>query len=177
MDKMKAAFFDRDGTLIEDVNYLSNINQIKLLPGIVQFCLDLQKQGFKLFVVTNQSGIARGFFDEDFVKFSHLHLKELFASKNVFFQEFFYCPHHPSEAVKDIYLKSCECRKPKPGMLLRAAEIFNIDLSKSLMFGDRLLDIQAGHSAGCKSFYIKDVLNLKRDEYGKRGDFKSNTSF
>ena len=157
MNKIKAAFFDRDGTLIEDVNYLSDLKQIKILPGIVKHCLSLQKRDYKLFVVTNQSGIARGFFDEDFVKKTHEYLKKDFEKQGVFFESFCYCPHHP-EAKIEKYLLNCNCRKPKPGMFLKLANEFNIDLKKSLMFGDKLLDVQAGQAAGCESFYIQDAL-------------------
>jgi len=158
MKKIKAAFFDRDGTLIEDVVYLSDLNQIKILPGVIELCSSLQKSGYKLFVVTNQSGIARGFFDEDFVIKTHEYLKELFAKENVFFEKFYYCPHHPEKAVTKKYLKDCSCRKPNAGMLYDAAKEFNIDLSQSLMFGDKEKDIKAGQAAGCKSFYIQDEL-------------------
>ena len=149
--KIKAAFFDRDGTLVEDVHYLSNLEDIKILPGIINFCSFLQKSGYKLFVVTNQSGVARGFFNEAFVKLTHEYLNKLFIKNNIFFEKFYYCPHHPSY--------SCSCRKPKPGMLLDAAREFNIDLSKSLMFGDKIGDILVGQAAGCKSFYIQKVLS------------------
>ncbi|MFH1319430.1 MAG: HAD family hydrolase [Bacteroidota bacterium] len=154
----KAAFFDRDGTLIRDVNYLSDLNQVEILPAIIPFCLDLQKKGYLLFVVTNQSGVARGFFDELFVQQTHLHLDSIFKKQGVNFQKFYYCPHHPTEATNLKYKKDCECRKPKPGLILKAAEEFNLDLSQSLMFGDKELDIQAGKSAGCKSFFIQDSL-------------------
>jgi D-glycero-D-manno-heptose 1,7-bisphosphate phosphatase len=155
----KAAFFDRDGTIIKSVNYLSDTSQIEILPGIISFCSFLQQQGYMLFVVSNQSGVARGFFDEDFVKKTNEYLQDLFAQQGVFFESFFYCPHHPLEAVKPEYLKSCFCRKPNPGMLINAAGKFDIDLKQSLMFGDKIIDLQAGFSAGCRSFFIQPILN------------------
>jgi len=158
MNKTKAAFFDRDGTLIEDMNYLSDLDQIKILPGIIELCLFLQKIGYKLFVVTNQSGVARGFFDENFVIKTHEYLKNFFMEKNVFFEKFYYCPHHPEKAIANKYLKVCYCRKPNPGMLYSAAKEFDLDLSQSLIFGDKEKDIKAGEAVGCKSFYIQNVL-------------------
>ena len=156
----KAAFFDRDGTLIKDVSYLSDLSQIELLPNIIDFCLTLQKEGFLLIVATNQSGIARGFFDEKFVRQTHRKIDDLFAKEGVYFADFYYCPHHPSD--------DCLCRKPKPGMLKEAALKHNIDLSRSLMFGDKELDILAGKLAGCKSFFIEHALQefgLRRSDY------------
>lgn len=156
MNKNKAAFFDRDGTLIDDVNYLSSLDQITLLPGVIDLCRLLQSKGYKLFVVTNQSGIARGFFDENFVHKTHEYLADIFEKEGILFEKFYYCPHHPVHAIEEKYKQKCECRKPKPGMLLQAAQEFGIDLSQSLMFGDKELDIQAGVAAGCRSFYIQD---------------------
>lgn len=153
----KAIFFDRDGTLIKDVHYLSSQDQVEILPGIINFCLDLQKKGYLLFVVTNQSGVARGFFDEQFVQKIHLYLDSIFKKSGINFKKFYYCPHHKEAKILK-YKKECECRKPNPGMILKAAKEFDIDLSQSLMFGDKELDIKAGQAAGCKSFYIFDVL-------------------
>ena len=158
--KIKAAFFDRDGTLIKDVDYLSSLEQIEIIPKALQLCLCLQKLGYKLFVVTNQSGVARGFFDESFVQKTHLYLQKILEQRGIFIQKFYYCPHHPTKAKLDKYLQNCECRKPKPGMLLQAAQEFDVDLSKSLMFGDKLIDIQVGNAVGCRSFYIQDILSI-----------------
>ncbi|MFA5074777.1 MAG: HAD family hydrolase [Candidatus Babeliales bacterium] len=161
MSKIKAAFFDRDGTLIKDVNYLSSLDQIEIVPGIIDLCIKLQNADYKLFVITNQSGVARGFFDETFVKKTHFFLQKLFKQKSVIFEKFYYCPHHPDKSILEKYLKDCDCRKPKIGLFLQAAEEFNIDLSNSLMFGDKLLDIEAGRNASCKSFYIQKILKTK----------------
>ena len=158
-NQIKAAFFDRDGTLIKDVSYLSCVKDITILPGIVNFCLFLQDLGFKLFVITNQSGVARGYFDEAFVQNTHDVLHTSFLKEGVVFEKFYYCTHHPTKAIKGEHLKSCFCRKPSPGMLLAASKEYNIDLSRSLMFGDKLLDVQCGISAGCKSFFIQEILH------------------
>ncbi|MFH1461981.1 MAG: HAD family hydrolase [bacterium] len=155
----KAAFFDRDGTLIEHVDYLDSIENIKIIPESIHLCKYLQSQGYKLFIVTNQSGIGRGLFSVITLLEIHNYLHGVFAQCGVFFEKYYFCPHHPTEAVNKEYLVDCNCRKPGPGMLLRAAKEFNIDLKKSLMFGDKIIDIKAGQAAGCKSFYIQDFLN------------------
>jgi len=158
MNRKKAAFFDRDGTLIKDVSYLDDIKKIEVLPGVVELCQNLQQQNYLLFVVTNQSGVARGYFDEAFVQKTHAHLADIFAVKGVTFAKFYYCPHHPEFGHKNGYAQKCSCRKPSPGMLFRAAQEYDLNLSYSLMFGDRELDFQAGVAAGCASFWIQDVL-------------------
>ena len=157
---MKAAFFDRDGTLIKDAHYLSKLSQVELLPKAVDLCLQLQREGYLLIVVTNQSGIARGYFDCSFVEETHDYMSELFADHGVRFHAIYYCPHGPDD--------NCECRKPKPGMLLQAAQEHDIDLSQSLMFGDKESDIQAGIAAGCKSFDINLYGRVSDGEKGKR---------
>ncbi len=164
MNRIKAAFFDRDGTIIEDVYYLNSTDKVKLIDKTLDLILYLQEQDYKIFVVTNQSGIARGYFDQNFVKRTHQYLDNLLVSKNIFIEKYFICPHHPIHASDKKYLIDCDCRKPKPGLLLSAAAQFNINLEESLMFGDKISDIKAGQSAGCKSFYIQEFLNISEDE-------------
>lgn len=164
MNKRKAAFFDRDGTLIADVSYLSSFDQIHIIPEAMVLCRQLQDLGYQLFVVTNQSGIARGFFDEPFVKKTHEHLQKLFAQEMVLIEDFFYCPHHPTEAVISFYKKDCLCRKPRPGLLHQASDLFSIDLTNSLMFGDKISDVQAGLAAGCRAYFIQDALQWSQKQ-------------
>lgn len=166
MNKIKAAFFDRDDTLIRDVGYLSSLDQIEIIPSIIKLCKILQDEGFVLFVITNQSGVARGFFDEAFVEETHEKLKKMFEQRNIYLKKMYYCPHHPKFATIQKYKKMCSCRKPKPGMLLQAALEFNIDLTRSFMFGDRSLDLEAGEAAGCKSFLVQnlDLHKIKKIE-------------
>jgi len=169
MKKIKAAFFDRDGTLIRDVCYLSNLDQIEVLPKIIDICRATIDHGYKLFVITNQSGIARGFFDEAFVERTHDRLQEIFLAHAIVFEKFYYCPHHPDathrDARVDRYKKACVCRKPSPGMLLNAAQEFNIDLNKSFMIGDSASDIQAGIAAGCQAFDVRDLFEESERSY------------
>ncbi len=163
MEQIKAAFFDRDGTIIEDVNYLKSIDDIKIIQDAIYLIRYLQEKDYKIFVVTNQSGVARGYFDESFVIKTHEYLYNLLKQENIFIKKFYYCPHHESNAVDEKYLINCDCRKPKPGMFFASAKEFNINLSESLMFGDKLLDIEAGSAAGCKSFYIQQFFNLQQN--------------
>jgi D-glycero-D-manno-heptose 1,7-bisphosphate phosphatase len=159
-NKIKAAFFDRDGTLIEDVEYLSRLDQIKVLPGAIRVCKVCQDLGYKIFVVTNQSGIARGLYDEELVNKTHYVLRDFFLRHGVRLESFYFCPHHPSQASIEKYEKNCDCRKPKIGMFLSAQRDFEIDLNSSLMFGNESCDLQAGDAAGCKSFNIVKLLGL-----------------
>ncbi|MBN1864289.1 MAG: HAD family hydrolase [Victivallales bacterium] len=137
----KAVFLDRDDTLIEDVPYLSNPACVRILPGVVEALREFRKAGFLLVVVTNQSGIGRGMYAEENMHAVHGKMRELFAAEGVVFDGVCYCPHAPGQ--------SCVCRKPLPGMLLDAAAKLGIDLSASVMIGDKPSDVEAGIAAGC----------------------------
>ncbi|KKQ49519.1 MAG: D,D-heptose 1,7-bisphosphate phosphatase [candidate division TM6 bacterium GW2011_GWF2_38_10] len=162
----KAAFFDRDGTLIEDVGYLRALDQISFIQPMIDIAQLCQTMGYSLFVVTNQSGVARGFFDEAFVQKTHQFLTMLLRQKGIFIQDFYYCPHHPDSGLGD-YRRVCSCRKPAPGLLLQAAADYSLDLSQSLLFGDASRDIEAGKAAGCKSFLMQDLLQKTLQEVAK----------
>ncbi|MGE3841078.1 MAG: D-glycero-alpha-D-manno-heptose-1,7-bisphosphate 7-phosphatase [Vicinamibacterales bacterium] len=149
-----AVFFDRDGTLIEEVGYLDHIDRIVLFPWTIDALRVLRRAGFRLFVITNQAGIARGYFDEAFVESVHAHLGERFAAAGVPVDHFYYCPHHP-EATRPDYRMVCRCRKPGPGMIERAAVDFDVDLSRSFVVGDRWLDIGAAHAAGARGLLVR----------------------
>ena len=159
MAYQKAAFFDRDGTLIKEVSYLSSIDDMQLLPEAVAFARLCAAWGYKIFIVTNQSGVARGYFSSEFVEATHVVLAQQLLKEGVVVDKFYYCPHHPTEAVIQSLMVECSCRKPGPGMLHTAATEFNLDLSQSLMFGDRASDVQAGIAAGCRSFDIAHVMS------------------
>lgn len=158
MAYQKAVFFDRDGTLIKDVSYLASIEDIQLIPQAVSFVRLCAASGYKIFIVTNQSGIARGHFSSDFVEETHAVLASQLKNEGVVVDKFYYCPHHPTESVIQSLKIDCSCRKPAPGMLLQAAIEFNLDLGKSMMFGDKDSDLQAGVAAGCRSFDITYVI-------------------
>lgn len=164
--KKKAAFFDRDGTLIVDYPFLTKLEQVQLLLPAVAIARLCQERGYTLFVVTNQSGVARGFFDEAFVQQTHRLLQDLLSQQGVHIEKYYYCPHHP-EVGNDFYKKKCTCRKPLPGMLEQAAQEYNIDLKASLMFGDVERDLQAGNAAGCLSFNMPRLMGMPLDEVAK----------
>lgn len=138
----KAAFLDRDGTLMIDEGYSSDPSMITIIPGAPETLRELRRKGYLLVVITNQSGVGRAFFTEDTVNLMNSRMSELFEAEGVGFDNFFICPHRPDE--------ECGCRKPRPGMLLKAAEQLGIDLNRSIMVGDKMSDVEAGLAAGCR---------------------------
>ncbi len=150
----KAVFLDRDGTLNYDPGYLNNPNSLELLNGAKQALALLKAQGFLLVVVTNQSGIARGFISLEILNTIHNRMNELL---NPYCIDYFtFCPHHPDD--------QCKCRKPKPQLILDSAAALNIDLSQSYMIGDRISDVQAGQAADCKMCILLDTLDKRQPD-------------
>jgi len=146
----KACFFDRDGVIIEEENYLSSPDKVRLCSGVPEAIKLLRNNGYMIIVVSNQSGIARGFFSEnDLQKVEH-RLNELLREHDVFVDKYYYCFHHPKGTVKK-YAVECKCRKPEPGMLLQAAEEYDLNLKQCFMIGDKISDVEAGLRAGCSS--------------------------
>ncbi|MBN2254566.1 MAG: HAD family hydrolase [Deltaproteobacteria bacterium] len=155
MKKHRAVFMDRDGTINEEVGYLSRLEELKIFPETYEALRLINKSGMKAIVITNQSGVGRGFFGEEFVDTVHRRINELLKENGSFIDRFYYCPHHPVYG-RGPYKISCDCRKPKPGLLLRAAEELQIDLAGSYMVGDMIKDLQAGHNAGIeKALLVK----------------------
>ena len=152
--RWQAVFLDRDGTINEEVGHLDRMEKLQLIPGAAEAIRRINKSGMKAVVVTNQSGIARGIFDEAFVIEVHTRLRELLRAEGALIDAFYYCPHHPTEGRVD-YVKMCDCRKPAPGMLLRAAEELRIDPNRSYMVGDTLKDIAAGARAGAQGILVR----------------------
>jgi D-glycero-D-manno-heptose 1,7-bisphosphate phosphatase len=150
----KAVFVDRDGTLIEDPGYLGDPALVRLLPGVPDAIRALCSAGYKVVAVTNQSGVARGFFTEQTVRQIHTELQRQLAEQGVSLGGFYYCPYHP-EGVVEGYSRESDLRKPSPGMLLLAASELNIDLSQSWMVGDGDRDVEAGRRAGCRTIRIR----------------------
>ncbi|NHJ19906.1 MAG: HAD family hydrolase [Candidatus Lokiarchaeota archaeon] len=145
MRKNKAIILDRDGVLIEDRNYSYKIEDLELLPGVIEGLKELQND-FILFIVTNQSGIGRGYYTvEDFFNYNN-HLVSILNENNIKIENTFYCPH-----VKEDY---CDCRKPKPKFLNEIAVKWDVDLTSSWMIGDHPSDIQFGINGGCKTVYM-----------------------
>jgi D-glycero-D-manno-heptose 1,7-bisphosphate phosphatase len=146
-------FLDRDGTLTEPRHYPSRPEDLVLQPGIGAPLRALHDAGFALVVVTNQSGAARGLFDESTVDEMHLRLRELLAHQGIELDGIYVCPHHPGGAVPNLSIV-CPCRKPSPGMLHQAAADLNLDVSRSWMVGDSPNDITAGQRAGARTALI-----------------------
>lgn len=142
-----AVFLDRDGTLIEEAGYLDSLEKLALIPSTVDALRLLARAGFRLVVVTNQSGIALGLFDEPFVRETHDALGARLADAGAHVDGWYYCPHHPAGQVPALTI-TCECRKPAPALLRQAAEDLGLDLSRSWVVGDRWGDVRLADTAG-----------------------------
>ena len=138
----KAIFLDRDGTLNPDPGYISDPKDYELFEGVTEALLKLQNAGYLLILITNQSGISRGLFTEEQLEAVHAKMKRLLKEGGVTLDAIYYCPHHPDHPYKGV--SDCNCRKPKPGMILQAIKDFDVDIKNSFMIGDRLSDIKIG---------------------------------
>ncbi len=166
MHKQKAVFLDRDGTINKYVGFLRNIDEFELLPGVVDAIQKINDSGYLAIVVTNQPVIARG--EVTYAELDDIHnkMETLLGEKGVYIDALYYCPHHPDKGFEGEIpeLKfECECRKPKPGMLIQAAKDFNIDLENSWMIGDGNNDVLAGKNAGCKTAIISEKNDCDAD--------------
>jgi histidinol-phosphate phosphatase family protein len=148
-----AVFLDKDGTLIENVPYNVDPALIRLADGALQSLGLLQQAGYQVIVVSNQSGVARGYFGERDLIPVESRLRQQLAEGSVALSGFYYCPHHPEGALQ-LYSRECVCRKPKPGMLFEAARHHRINLSTSWLIGDILDDIESGNRAGCRTILL-----------------------
>jgi D-glycero-D-manno-heptose 1,7-bisphosphate phosphatase len=150
---MRAVFLDKDGTLVENIPYNVDPSQIRLTSGAAEGLRLLHSAGYLLIVISNQSGVARGYFQEDALAAIHQRLNELLGMIDVPLAGFYCCPHHP-EGTTAAYAVSCSCRKPAPGLILQAARDQDLDLVRSWMVGDILDDVEAGRRAGCSTILI-----------------------
>lgn len=160
----RALFLDRDGTIIEERGYIGTVEQIVVIDGAVEAVRRANKLGLKVIVVSNQSGVARGYFTEGAVKAVNDCVRSLFASAEAVIDAFYYCPHGPTGSVS-AYVVECQCRKPKPGMFLTAAKEHDIDLRSSFVVGDSARDIEAGRSAGTEAIMV--LTGFGREERRK----------
>ena len=154
MASARAVFLDRDHTVIHDPGYLSNPEAVKLLPGVERAIRSLAQAGYKIVVVTNQSGVARGLISVETLDAIHTEMRRQLAAGGAHVDGVYYCPYHPDGTVQE-YAAESELRKPRPGMLLRAAKDLDIDLAASWMVGDSPRDIEAGQRAGCRTVRIR----------------------
>ena len=143
----KAVFLDRDGVINKDKGYVYQVDDFEYIEGVFDACLELKNMGYLLVVVTNQSGIARGMYSEDDFHSLAEWMDWNFADKGVELDGIYYCPHHPEHGIGE-FKQDCDCRKPKPGMLVDAAKFLKIDLANSIMVGDKADDMRAAKAAG-----------------------------
>lgn len=148
-----AVFMDRDGTITEEMGYLKEPGKLRFIPRSAEAIRLLNERGILAIVVSNQSGVARGYFSEETVKKIHSKLKRLLKKEGAYLDEIYYCPHHP-EFGPSKYRKDCNCRKPKPGMLLKAARRFNLDLKKCYVIGDKVEDIELARNVGARGILV-----------------------
>ncbi|RVT97291.1 HAD-IIIA family hydrolase [Mucilaginibacter limnophilus] len=151
----KAVFLDKDGTLIPDIPYNVDPELISIQPDATLGLQQLVADGYQLIIVSNQSGAARGYFAEDKLAGVEQKIIELLKAYDIPLRGFYYCPHHPEGTVPELAI-DCDCRKPQPGMLKKAAQELDINLAQSWMIGDILNDIEAGNRAGCKTVLINN---------------------
>jgi D,D-heptose 1,7-bisphosphate phosphatase len=154
-DKRKAIFLDKDGTLIPDIPYNVDPKLITLADGVIEGLELLKAEGYIFVVISNQAGVARGYFKIDELEKVKLKLDLLFDAAGLHIEKYYFCPHHPLGIVTE-YTQKCDCRKPAAGMILRAAEDIGIDLPASWMVGDILNDVEAGNRAGCRTVLLNN---------------------
>ena len=148
----RVIFLDRDGTLNEEVHYLHKKEDLRLIEGEADALCRFRKSGYRLVVVTNQAGVARGYYQEEDVKLLHEYMNEILRPLGAEIDCFFYCPHHPEHGI-GAYKKNCSCRKPDIGLFEQAEQYFQVDKAHSWMIGDKLIDVEAG-----KRFGVRTVL-------------------
>jgi D-glycero-D-manno-heptose 1,7-bisphosphate phosphatase len=166
----RALFLDRDGTLVHRRHYPSRPEELLLYDGITPELRSLQEAGFRLVVITNQAGIARGYFTETDLQQMHEYLAGELAQSGVRLDGIYYCPHHPEGRIPELAVR-CTCRKPQPGMLLRAASDLDLDLRSSWFLGDILDDIEAGKRAGCRTILVDLGTECFPEQQIRRPDF------
>jgi len=158
----RAVFLDRDGTIHEERDFLSDPALLRLERGAAAGLRRLEEAGFALIVITNQSGVARGYHTEDDVRRVNAALSEMLAAEGVHIESYYHCPHHPEGAVPK-YSFVCDCRKPAPGLILQAAKDADIDIGASYMVGDFTRDVKAGRAAGVRTVLVRTGYGRKSE--------------
>jgi len=154
MKNNAAVFLDRDGVINEEVGYLDSLDKLKIIPSAYEAIRLINESGMQAVVISNQAGIAKGLFTEEFVRETNDCLQTMLKQRGAFINKFYFCPHHPVEGIEP-YRRVCDCRKPSPGMLLRAAQDLNIDLKMSYFIGDRFRDMEAAKKVEVKGILVK----------------------
>jgi D-glycero-D-manno-heptose 1,7-bisphosphate phosphatase len=168
--KRPAVFMDRDGTISEEVGYVNHPSRYRVFPFSAQAVRLLNEEGWLAVLVTNQAGVARGYFTEALIKEVHGVLEAELERDGARLDAIYYCAHHPSVGEPP-YRYDCDCRKPRPGLIRRAASEFDIDLTRSWMIGDRYSDIVLAHNAGLRSAFVMTGYGRGEWEY-QRPDWK-----
>jgi D-glycero-D-manno-heptose 1,7-bisphosphate phosphatase len=150
----KAVFLDRDGTVNEEVGYLRDLKQLRLIPGAAGAIRRLNEAGLAVILVTNQSGVARGYFTEAFVRETHALLERMLREEGAHLDAVYYCPHHPA-AGDSHYTADCDCRKPGTGLIDRAARDLSLDVAHSYVVGDKWSDVELGQRAGAATILVQ----------------------
>ena len=167
MDTNKAVFLDRDGVITQDPpHYAHRLDQIALIESSESAIKMLNEAQFKVIVITNQSGVAKGLYTENDIEIFNNGMIEQLKQVNAHIDAIYYCPHHPEAKVQE-YRIDCDCRKPKPGMLIEGRKKYNIDFKSSFLVGDKWSDIEAGRSMGCKTILVKTGHGLLEYENKK----------
>jgi len=168
----KAVFLDRDGTVNEEVGYVNHLERFTLLPRVGEAIRLLNQNGLKAVVITNQSGVARGYFPESLVHLVHQKMQDLLKKDGAHLDGIYYCPHHPDVGAPP-YRQKCRCRKPEPGLIEEAVKELNLDLRSSYMIGDRGVDVEFAHRVGAKGILVLTGYGKGEWEYwGRQGKEK-----
>lgn len=167
LQKSKACFLDRDGVLIEEGNYLSSPSGVVIFSETIQALKILRENGFKVIVITNQGGVAKGYYKEKSISEVHKEIDCQLIKFGLKVDKYYYCPHHPEGTVKK-YSITCKCRKPSPGLIFDAVKDFDIDISKSFLIGDKISDIEAAQKAGCEGILVRTGHGLEYIEKAKK---------
>ena len=162
--KRPAVFIDRDGTISEEVGYVNHPSRFRVFPYSAEAIRILNENNWLAILVTNQAGVARGYFSEDVIGLVHDQLKELLGRGQAKLDAIYYCAHHPNVGEPP-YKFDCDCRKPRPGLIQRAARELDVDLDSSWMVGDRYSDIELAHNAGLKSAFVLSGYGRGEWEY------------
>ncbi len=168
----KAIFLDRDGTINVEKDYLYRIEEFDFIEGVPAAIKRFNEAGYLVIVVTNQSGVARGYYSPQDVDRLHLHIQELLRASGARVDAFYMCPHHPTQGQGE-YRRTCDCRKGEPGMLLQAASEHALDLQGSWIVGDKRADVEAGVRAGCRSALVR--TGYGQIEQGRLDEFAEST--
>ena len=163
----RAVFFDRDGTLNEEVGHMDQLGRFRLFPFAGRAVREVNEAGLLAIVVTNQSGVGRGMFPEELVQAVHERLERAMGSAGARLDGIYYCPHHPQAEIEQ-YRVECACRKPAPGMMEQAAERFGIRLEESFVIGDRYVDVEMAHRTGAASVLV--LTGFGREEWERERD-------